>query len=98
MSLDCQLEYTAPSLASGHDRTNDDREAVVSDVVVAAGRSSAGHELSAIERLDATGRVALLLTALAGRCDQWALIEATGTIVQGPVGLEVLDPLVAMDL
>jgi DNA-binding CsgD family transcriptional regulator len=66
--------------------------------VLEAGRTSAGYGLSAIEGLDATSRVALLLTALAGRCQQWALVEATTTVVRGPIDVGVLDPLVALDL
>jgi signal transduction histidine kinase len=49
----------------------------VNDVVDAGRGTLPGYGVSTVEGLDATSRVALLLTALAGRCEQQALVEAT---------------------
>src|SRR4051794_5548787 len=60
--------------------------------------TATGYGAPAFKGLNVAGRAALLLTALAGRCEQWALIEATAAMAQGPVDVDVLDRLVALGL
>jgi hypothetical protein len=97
MSLVCQWACTAPSLASWHEH-NQGSEAVVSEELDAGRVPLPGYGVSTVEGLDATSRGALLLTALAGRCEQWPLLEATTIVVQGPIDINVLVPLVAIGL
>jgi hypothetical protein len=69
MSLVCQWACTAPSLASWPEH-NQESEAVVNEELDAGRVTLPVYGASTVEGLDATSRVALLLTALAGRCEQ----------------------------
>ena len=84
MSPICHWARTALSLASGHGHRQE---------LGGSGGRRAGRA-----RLDSSSRAALLLTALAGRVEQWALIEATRDVVRRQVDVEVLDPLVTLGL
>ena len=73
-------------------------QAVTSGASKALTGTSADHGLAPIEGLGSTGQAALLLASLAGRCEQWALVEATAAVVQRPSDVKVLDRLVALEL
>jgi hypothetical protein len=75
--------------------TGPEGDAVVSGVLDTGTATPPGDSFSTFEGLNAAGLAALLLAALAERCEQSALIEATAIMVQGPVDVDVLDPLVA---
>jgi DNA-binding CsgD family transcriptional regulator len=93
--LSVAVHSTFPSVVAWRHKEG---EAVVNEVLEATARASVGCELSAMDAVDASSRAALLLTALAGRCEQWALVQATASVMQAPIDVGVLDPLVALDL
>src|SRR3954449_13353103 len=71
---------------------------VGNDAIGPGTAAATGYGAPTFEGLNVAGRAALLLTALAGRCEQWSLIEATAAMAQGPIDVDVLDRLVALGL
>src|SRR4051795_3564910 len=71
---------------------------VGTDAIGLGTATATGYGAPTFEGLNVAGRAALLLAALAGRCEQWALIEATAAMAQGPIDVDVLDRLVALGL
>ncbi len=53
---------------------------------------------SAVEALSQPSRIALLVAIIAENCDQWAVVEAVGTILGHPMDITVLDLVVTSGL